>query len=268
MYKGKLKTYMLKINKICKWLFIITFLLLNDGSASLLYSYSGAVHTSPNIDAAGLCVNFYSCGKPFPAWNTFLFNAMPSGNEEGYGKNTITGVLKDAKNRRIVFPIVSDGKATSRQLADFLTGCNPMIAYDKSLEIAELYIEESKNEKINHDMAFCQMCLETGFLRFGGVVSGKQYNFCGLGTTGKCRGEVFPSARLGIRAHIQHLKAYSTKTLLNMPLVDKRFSKVKRGCAPTIHHLSGKWATDRRYGSKIASLMGRLYKKCNIHVHG
>ena len=33
----------------------------------------------------------------------------------------------------------------------------------------------------NSDVAFAQMCLETGFLRFGGLVTMDMNNFCGLG---------------------------------------------------------------------------------------
>ena len=104
------------------------------------------------------------------------------------------------------------------------------------------------------------MCLETGFLRFGGLVSPGMNNFCGLGAIGPGQnGEQFPDPRTGVRAHIQHLKAYATVEPLNGALVDPRYKWVKYGSSPTIAGLSGTWAADKSYSVKISSILRRLY---------
>ncbi len=63
----------------------------------------------------------------------------------------------------------------------------------------------------------------------------------------------------GIRAHIQHLKAYSSIEKLNSPIIDKRYKFVKRGSVKTIYDLSGKWAMDPLYGKKLYKLLHKMY---------
>ena len=53
------------------------------------------------------------------------------------------------------------------ELADFFLMNNQQIEKDFILEFAGFYIQEAAMENINSDVAFAQMCLETGFLRFG-----------------------------------------------------------------------------------------------------
>jgi hypothetical protein len=105
------------------------------------------------------------------------------------------------------------------------------------------------------------MCLETGFLRFGGLVTQDMNNFCGLGAIGPGQnGERFSSPRIGVRAQIQHLKAYATDEPLRQDLVDPRYRWVRYGSAPTIAGLAGTWAADRDYAEKIRNILERLYQ--------
>ncbi|MEI7980726.1 MAG: glucosaminidase domain-containing protein, partial [Bacteroidota bacterium] len=133
-----------------------------------------------------------------------------------------------------------------------------------SLYVARLvktYIIECRIEGVNHDVAFCQMCLETGFLRFTGSVSRYQNNFCGLGAINAyTAGDWFGSLEEGVRAHIQHLKAYASVDRIVSPVVDHRFGRVQRGTVFTIYDLSGTWAADPEYGSKIDYLLQKLYQ--------
>jgi hypothetical protein len=127
-------------------------------------------------------------------------------------------------------------------------------------ELAFIYTEESAVEGVNSDVAFAQMCLETGFLHYGGLVTADMNNFCGLGATGPAeRGLSFPNPRMGVRAHIQHLKAYATAEPLKQLLLDPRFHYVKRGSSPAIEGLAGTWAEDRSYAEKINNILERLY---------
>ncbi len=161
--------------------------------------------------------------------------------------------------------IMDHGKSSVNDLATMLQFYNPQINKDYAQKIARTYVEESLDEGVNHDIAFCQMVLETGFLKYGGSVQKHQNNFCGLGATGaQVAGEYFPDMQTGVRAHIQHLKAYASKKELNKESVDKRFRYVKRGAAPTIYALSGKWASDPLYDEKIEGLLLRLFAHRNF----
>ena len=157
--------------------------------------------------------------------------------------------------------IMDRGNMDVQILAEFLTKNNSKIDDDYALEIATLYVQEAKFEGVNADLAFAQMCLETGFLNYGGDVDKSQNNFCGLGATGNgAKGLSFSSPEEGIRAHIQHLKAYGSTRKLNKDLVDSRFRFVDRGSGVELKDLTGKWATDKKYDKKIRTLLARIYK--------
>ena len=158
-------------------------------------------------------------------------------------------------------PIIGEGMAGRTDLSAFLLSNNPGADPLFAEELAALYLEESAVEGINHDVAFVQMCLETGFLRYGGLVKPEMNNFCGLGSLNANNpGESFPSPQIGVRAHIQHLKAYASNEGLNQELVDPRYHLVRYGSAPTVEKLTGVWAADRQYGTKIRGILERLYR--------
>lgn len=169
--------------------------------------------------------------------------------------NTVTRNLLELSDQ-----IMGFGKASEAQMKSFLEDNNEeMLA--RLLSLPKLYIEEAEIEGVNYDIAFCQMCLETGFLRFGGQVKPEQNNFCGLGAIDSgAAGASFPDPRTGVKAHIEHLKAYaSTNPIKRMPIVDPRFHLVGRGSAASVHDLAGRWASDQDYGKKIMALMRRLH---------
>ncbi|MDR3171419.1 MAG: glucosaminidase domain-containing protein, partial [Treponema sp.] len=127
-------------------------------------------------------------------------------------------------------------------------------------DLAVFYIEEAAIEGVNHDVAFAQMCLETGFLRYGNLVTPDMNNFAGLGAIGPEQpGLSFPDPRTGVRAQIQHLKGYATDTPLKQELVDPRYRWIRYGSAPAIRGLAGTWAADRQYAVKISDILERLY---------
>ncbi len=177
--------------------------------------------------------------------------------------------VKEAKKKKIVrtpikkrkhgIRIMSSGRASAKQLASFLVKNNPDANYNTTLYLAKTYIQESNIEGVNHDIAFLQMCLETGFLKFDGAVDVRQNNFCGLGTVNHYTpGESFKTKQEGVQAHIQHLKGYASKDALVGKLVDNRFRFIKRGSAQFLNDLTGKWAADKQYGIKIKGLLKRL----------
>ncbi len=154
--------------------------------------------------------------------------------------------------------IYTTGSSSIESLSNFLAYGNNSLGKELTDEFAKIYIEESKAEGINWDVAFIQMCLETGFLKYGGLVEPGQNNFCGLGSFDSKQGASFPTIREGVRAHVQHLKAYATADELNGELIDPRFHLVTRGSATDVMALAGRWAEDPKYGIKLTSLLKRM----------
>ncbi|AFY69657.1 cell wall hydrolase/autolysin [Thalassoporum mexicanum PCC 7367] len=160
--------------------------------------------------------------------------------------------------------IMGQGNTSEVQMLMFLKNNNEA-AITTYEEMPRYYREEGSIEGVNYDIAFSQMCLETNFLRFGGDVRPAQNNFAGLGAVGgNEEGATFPDQRTGVRAHIQHLKAYGSTSPLVQELVNPRFHFVQRGIAPLVNQLSGRWAVDPNYGSKIIAIIRRLYESANI----
>ncbi len=120
-------------------------------------------------------------------------------------------------------------------------------------ELATYFITEGAAEGVRGDIAFVQAVIETGWFQYSGSsVSWQDNNFCGLGATGNPNDVVkSESAQIGVRAQIQHLKAYGSTAPLSNALVDPRFYYVRRGIAPLWVNLSGTWAANTAYGSHI-----------------
>lgn len=156
--------------------------------------------------------------------------------------------------------ICMKGLLEPRELSHFFMQENPHADAQKVWALANFYVKEAQDEGINSDIAFVQMCLETGFLRFGGLVSEDMNNFCGLGAISREEpGLRFPSMEIGVRAHIQHLQAYACTRDLQKELVDPRYKWVQpRGKSPSIYGLAGTWASDQAYGEKLDALLARL----------
>ena len=135
-------------------------------------------------------------------------------------------------------------------------------------QFAQIFYEEATAEGVRAEVAFTQCMKETGFLKYGGDVLPNQYNFAGIGATGAVHGASFSNVRMGIRAQIQHLKAYGSISPLTNQCVDPRFNLVKRGSAQYVEWLGIKenpngygWATSKSYGHDIVSMVNTLLKK-------
>ena len=137
-------------------------------------------------------------------------------------------------------PIMGSSAATAEQLNEHLLSVNPRAT--GYLHLAAIFLDEGAKEGVRGDGAFCQTLIETGYFKFGGDVQPGQHNFAGLGATGGVPGLTFADDRTGIRAQIQHLKAYATTEPLTQTCVDPRYKYVTKGCAQTFENLSGKWA--------------------------
>jgi hypothetical protein len=135
-------------------------------------------------------------------------------------------------------------------------------------ELIALFMFEGQAEGVRGDLAFMQSIIETGWFSFGGRVPPEANNFSGLGATdGTTDYATFPDARTGVRAQIQHLRAYADPTAtscavppLHNGCVDPRFHLVSpKGKAPTWNQFgNGVWATDPGYALKILGLYDNL----------
>jgi len=156
--------------------------------------------------------------------------------------------------------IMDKGYQPLSRLVEFIININKEVDTMFIRRLINTYFTECAREGVNYEVAICQMCLETGFLRFDGSVSRFQNNFCGLGATDAyTAGDWFGSMEEGVRAHIQHLKAYASVEPVMPPVVDKRLKRVRRGTVITVYDLTGRWAADPEYGNKISYLLKRLY---------
>lgn len=129
-------------------------------------------------------------------------------------------------------------------------------------QFCQIYMEECEAEGVKTEVAFCQAMKETGYLKYGGDVKRSQYNFAGIGATGGGNpGNSFKSVREGVRAQVQHLKAYASTEKVKKPIVDPRYNYVyssKTAKAPYVQWLGIKenpnhtgWAAAKRYGYSI-----------------
>jgi len=163
--------------------------------------------------------------------------------------------------------LLDKGQLSANQLADYFLSQRSDYDLIEIIHFAQIYIVEAAAENINSDVAFAQMCLETGYLRFGGLVQPDFHNYCGLGAMDADNpGCIFEDEQTGVRAHIQHLQAYATteEVELNNPLVDPRYSWVhKTKYIQTIDGLTGTWATDPEYAVKINNILTRMEEMVN-----
>jgi hypothetical protein len=163
-------------------------------------------------------------------------------------------------------PIFGAAEITKDQMVSFIRRHNPLPKISVALEdLVELYWEEASHEGIRPDLALAQAILETGYFRFGGDVLPSQNNFAGIGTTGGGpRGASFESARLGVRAHIQHLLAYTTTREPLKPIIDPRYEIVRSlpqyfAKCQSWESLGGKWAIPGvGYGEKIVKIIAYI----------
>lgn len=164
--------------------------------------------------------------------------------------------------------IMGTPMATQEQCVRYLLSNNPAPSLPVSAaEIVSYYYEEGTREGIRPDVAFAQALKETGFFSYGGDVIPEQNNYCGLGTTGGgVKGEFFATPQMGVRAHIQHLLAYSSTRRPLTPVIDPRYYLVRQAYGDRIlgqwQDLNGRWAVPGKfYGQEILSIFESILKQ-------
>ena len=176
--------------------------------------------------------------------------------------NSCASVPKNKKPIELSKQLLDIGQLDAERLTNYFMSRNAEADRDHIKQFAQYYIDEAAAEGINSDVAFAQMCLETGYLRFGGLVQPEFHNYCGLGAMdAEHPGEIFETEELGVRAHIQHLQAYATteEVALHKELVDPRYNWVhKTKLVEDIFGLAGTWASDPLYGEKLDGILNQL----------
>jgi len=158
---------------------------------------------------------------------------------------------------------------TPAQMAGWFATTNRKARLDVSmLELATMFVEEGSREGVRGDIAYAQSIVETGYFGFSPSVAPETHNYSGLGATGGgVKGLSFPDARTGVRAQVQHLRAYADPSLrsakdLRSPLVDPRFGFLvpNSKTVPCWEQFgNGIWAADPSgYGNKVLVVHQRV----------
>ena len=201
------------------------------------------VLTKPNTNASKPNTNNTTSDKTpiMGATQTSVAQMVRYYNSKSSGYDTFTG-----ENKKYNGSLAKGGASTIEQFA-------------------KIVYEEAKAEGVRAEVVFAQCMLETGFLKYGGDVLPNQYNFAGIGATGAVHGASFENVRVGVRAHVQHLKAYASLGGLTQQCVDPRFNLVARGCAQYVEWLGMKenpkgygWASAKNYGPNIVNMVRSL----------
>lgn len=213
-----------------------------------------ADHVIRHYDVTGkICPNPYVYNSTKHTWDEF--------------KKAIKGSTQ-ADDTNSMTKITGKAVATAEQMQAYIKSKNVSVA-QSVIDMIPLYLSEGETENIRGDIAFAQSCLETGNFGFSGsAVKLSQNNFCGMGVTSNgMTGNSFDTPQLGIRAQIQHLKAYANTVKLKGECIDPRFEYVSRGCAAYVEYLGiqenpkGKgWASGAGYGAKILTILAAILK--------
>ena len=225
---------------------------------------------------------WYRVHSAWFGWMGWAKNGDPAGSQ-GYGRaaqavqvvlvakggsapGSADGAFRDKADE--VTPIMGASEKTVDQMVAYYQKAGhsyPASTYASKgaptlRDFCQIAYEEAKAEGVRAEVLFAQAMWETGWLQFGGDVESVQCNFGGLGATGDgAQGAAFANVRQGLRAQVQHLKAYASTDPLVNDCVDPRFNLVSRGCAPNLEDLNGRWAyPGDGYGQSIRSLIDSM----------
>ena len=195
-----------------------------------------------------------------------------------FGSSQDAAESEDAEAQETIangqYPIMGSSNITVQEMVDYFNASGAVYPAEELSEggadsietFCQMYYDEATAEGVRPEVAFAQTMKETGFLQYGGDASIEQFNFAGLGTTGNSvPGNSYPDVQTGIRAQIQHLKAYATADALNQECVDDRYEYVKKGSAPYVQWLGQQenpeglgWATGDNYGYDIVGMIEEM----------
>ena len=217
---------------------------ITNGSAAQIHSVTGSGGIKARIDA----LLHPKAEQPKQRHETVGYKLLPVDLDNG--------------------DILGGPMATEEQCVNYLLKINPSPNISVTPEeLVSYYYEEATKEGVRPDVAFAQALHETGNFSYGGTVTPDQNNYCGLGTTSDyVQGGYFPSAQIGVRAHIQHLLAYATTRTPSSDIVDPRYTMVRDiyGSMTLTHwmDLNGRWAVPGTYyGQRIMDIFQQILRE-------
>lgn len=209
----------------------------------------------------------FASTNPAVALNNWkAFKELVKGYLDALNGGATSGVGAGDAGAESYTAITGTAQATAEQMAAYLKAKNPG-APQSVFDMIPFYLSEGAAEGVRGDIAFAQSCLETGNFGFNGsAVTLDQNNFCGMGVTANgMKGNSFDTPQMGIRAQVQHLKAYANSEPLKNACIDPRFRYVTRSSAPYVEWLGQKenpagkgWAVGAGYGGKILAILSGI----------
>ena len=134
---------------------------------------------------------------------------------------------------------------------------------DRARRLADLYIKWGQAFNIRADIAWAQMCQETGFLQFGGIAQPSWNNFAGIGITGPGAVVTFASEELGVIAHYAHLAWYvypnDVNAYCNINYDPRHIGPHRYNGDSSLNCLYLRWATDPNYINKIVYIANQIW---------
>ena len=160
-------------------------------------------------------------------------------------------------------PVMGQSDLGAEQIAGYFWAHQPPGSPCLTVSVEELtayFAFHGNLENVRGDIAFAQALVETGWFRYGGQVHCWQNNYGGMSGS-------FPDAETGVRAQIQHLRAYADPSAtscsqppLHTPCADPTFNFVSpKGKAPNWNDMgNGNWAAAPDYAGKVLGVYNEM----------
>jgi hypothetical protein len=164
--------------------------------------------------------------------------------------------------------MLADPRVTLKRLEKFEIGRPHGVYTDAQVRtILKKYVALSTKMGLDPLLVVSQMLEETGHLT-SAKSQPPQRNPAGIGATGgKVEGASFANWDKAIRAHVGRLLAYALeegdetpaqRALIKEALKVRDLPADRRGCAPVLGGLAGKWAMDKQYAVKISKIANQI----------
>lgn len=156
-------------------------------------------------------------------------------------------------------PIISPATATLEQCEEWAKSKNAKQTFINNLPI---YFKKCAKVGINPVVAIVQYAKETGYGKFGGVLTEDFKNPCGLKIPagGDCKDpeahKRFATWEDGVKAHIDHLALYAgAEGYPKSDTLDPRHFSYLKGKCKTVEALSGNWSPSSTYGNDLVKML-------------
>lgn len=164
--------------------------------------------------------------------------------------------------------LLAEPRVTLKQLEKFEIGRKHGVYTDANVRgILKKYVALTTRMGLDPLLVVSQMLEETGHLT-SAKSQPPQRNPAGIGATGgEVEGASFATWDNAIRAHVGRLLAYALeegaetpaqRALIKEALKVRDLPADRRGCAPVLAGLAGKWAMDKDYAVKISKIANQI----------